>query len=117
MPLMFGVFGFFFPSGLVLYWTTSNAWQIGQQYFMLRSRPTAEQLAERARENQKSKKKGFLSSLTDRAQQERQRQPGGGRPRPSAQDGVSARRRADGRPAREEPAWEGQPGRGPGRAS
>jgi YidC/Oxa1 family membrane protein insertase len=53
MPLMFGVFGIFFPAGLVLYWTTSNAWQIGQQYFMLKTRPTAEQMAEIA--NTKSK--------------------------------------------------------------
>ena len=37
MPIMFGVFGIFFPAGLVLYWTTSNGWQIGQQYFMLKS--------------------------------------------------------------------------------
>jgi 60Kd inner membrane protein len=36
MPLMFGVFGISFPSGLVVYWTTSNLWQIGQQYVMLR---------------------------------------------------------------------------------
>ena len=33
---MFGVFGISFPSGLVVYWTTSNLWQIGQQYVMLR---------------------------------------------------------------------------------
>ena len=60
MPLMFGVFGFFFPerTGLVL--DDLQCAAIGQQYFMLRSRPTAEQLAERARENQKSKKKGCL---------------------------------------------------------
>ncbi|HEU4355784.1 MAG TPA: YidC/Oxa1 family membrane protein insertase [Actinomycetota bacterium] len=85
MPIMFGVFGFFFPSGLVLYWTTSNAWQIGQQYFMLKSRPTAEQLAERARQNEKSKKKGFMSSLTERADQERKRRDQG-RSRPSSPD-------------------------------
>ena len=36
MPILFGVFGIGFPSGLVLYWTTSNLWQIGQQYTMLR---------------------------------------------------------------------------------
>ena len=35
MPILFGVWGFFFPAGLVLYWTTSNLWQIGQQHFML----------------------------------------------------------------------------------
>ena len=36
MPLMFGVFGFGFPAGLVLYWTVSNLFQIGQQAIMLR---------------------------------------------------------------------------------
>jgi len=36
MPLMFGIFGISFPAGLVVYWTTSNLWQIGQQYVMLR---------------------------------------------------------------------------------
>jgi YidC/Oxa1 family membrane protein insertase len=75
MPLMFGVFGIFFPSGLVLYWTTSNSWQIGQQYFMLKSRPTAEQLAERAASNQRDKttKKGFMSGMMERADEERKR--------------------------------------------
>ena len=82
MPLMFGVFGIFFPAGLVVYWTTSNGWQIGQQYFMLKSRPTAEQLAERAAQNDKSKKKGLMASMTERAAQERKRreQAGGRRP-------------------------------------
>src|SRR6187200_1582242 len=37
MPLMFGIFGFTFPAGLVVYWTTSNLWQIGQQAALLRA--------------------------------------------------------------------------------
>ena len=76
MPIMFGVFGVFFPAGLVVYWTTSNAWQIGQQYFMLKSRPTAEQMAANASAKTNSdggaaKKKGFMASMTDRAEQQR----------------------------------------------
>jgi YidC/Oxa1 family membrane protein insertase len=103
MPLMFGVFGIFFPAGLVVYWTTSNGWQIGQQYFMLRSRPTAEQLAERAAQNQKAKK-GFMASMTDRAEQERRRreQTGGRRP-------ATGKPRPGGRPA----PGKGQTGKGP----
>jgi YidC/Oxa1 family membrane protein insertase len=82
MPILFGVFGVFFPAGLVLYWTTSNGWQIGQQYFMLRSRPTAEQLAETAKSKpQKAQRKGFMSSMMDRAEQERERRgTGNGKP-------------------------------------
>jgi YidC/Oxa1 family membrane protein insertase len=35
MPLLFGVWGFIFPAGLVVYWTTTNAVQIGQQYILI----------------------------------------------------------------------------------
>jgi YidC/Oxa1 family membrane protein insertase len=35
MPLLFGFWGFLFPAGLVVYWTTTNLIQIGQQHFML----------------------------------------------------------------------------------
>ena len=74
MPVLFGVFGVFFPAGLVLYWTVSNGWQIGQQYFMLKSRPTAEQLAESAKSKpQKAQRKGFMASMMERAEAERDR--------------------------------------------
>ncbi|MGZ5291016.1 MAG: YidC/Oxa1 family membrane protein insertase [Actinomycetota bacterium] len=82
MPLMFGVFGFFFPAGLVVYWTTSNAWQIGQQYYMLRTRPTAETLAAAADGKKSAEKKGFMASMVERAEEQRKRRGGttGGRP-------------------------------------
>jgi YidC/Oxa1 family membrane protein insertase len=83
MPFMFGVFGVFFPAGLVLYWTTSNAWQIGQQYFMLKNRPTAEMLAAKAGER-KSDKKGFMSSMMERAEEERRRREAGTTKRPAS---------------------------------
>jgi len=100
MPLVFGVFGFFFPAGLVLYWTTSNAWQIGQQYFMLKSRPTAETLAARA--DGKKQRKGFMASLMDRANDERRDResgngrplkPGGTKPGSTGKPGTSAQRK------------------------
>jgi YidC/Oxa1 family membrane protein insertase len=34
-PLMFAVFGLSFPAGLSLYWTTSQLWQVAQQYIMI----------------------------------------------------------------------------------
>ncbi len=36
MPLFFGFIGINFPMGLILYWTTSNAWQVGQQFVLLK---------------------------------------------------------------------------------
>ena len=35
MPMFFGFIGYTFPAGLVLYWTTSNVFQIGQQSLLL----------------------------------------------------------------------------------
>ena len=37
IPLMSGVWSFFFPAGLVIYWATSNAFRIGQQAYITRS--------------------------------------------------------------------------------
>jgi YidC/Oxa1 family membrane protein insertase len=73
LPIMFGVFGIFFPAGLVVYWTTSNVWQIGQQYYMLRTRPSAEALAAAADGKKGSEKRGLMASMVDRAEQERKR--------------------------------------------
>jgi YidC/Oxa1 family membrane protein insertase len=42
MPLLFGVWGFLFPAGLVVYWITTNLVQIGQQQFLLRQRRSRE---------------------------------------------------------------------------
>jgi YidC/Oxa1 family membrane protein insertase len=108
MPLMFGVFGFFFPAGLVLYWTTSNAWQIGQQYFMLQNRPTAEALAERA--DGKKTRKGFMASMLERADQERKRR-GAGNGRAST-DGSSGSEKPSGRKPGSPPQRRPGPGGG-----
>ena len=83
MPIMFGVFGFFFPAGLVLYWSTSNLWQIGQQYFMLKNRPTAESMkaasAKKKGPGDKPEKKGFMQKMIEQAEeQQQQRQRGEG---------------------------------------
>jgi YidC/Oxa1 family membrane protein insertase len=39
MPLSLFVSGFFFPIGVLLYWTTNNLWTLGQQFFILRKMP------------------------------------------------------------------------------
>lgn len=117
MPLMFGVFGFFFPAGLVVYWTTSNAWQIGQQYFMLKSRPTAEMLAARAAENDKgdkAKKKGFMSSMAERADAERKRREQAAGRRPAAQGKPAGQGKPSGRPGTPGKGSSGKPAPGKG---
>jgi YidC/Oxa1 family membrane protein insertase len=47
MPIMFGALGFIYQSGLVVYWTTANLFQIGQQLVMLPKMSQASQERER----------------------------------------------------------------------
>jgi YidC/Oxa1 family membrane protein insertase len=80
MPLFFGFIGFSFPSGLVLYWTVSNLFMIGQQTLLLRAGHIGPDALERRMKEQKAKiaandgkpaKKGFMASMMERAEQER----------------------------------------------
>lgn len=40
LPLVFGVGGINFPIGVLIYWTTTNIWTMGQQFFVIRRMPT-----------------------------------------------------------------------------
>uniref|UniRef100_UPI0037CC97C8 membrane protein insertase YidC n=1 Tax=Nocardioides terrisoli TaxID=3388267 RepID=UPI0037CC97C8 len=39
LPLVFGVGGIAFPIGVLFYWTTSNVWTMGQQFYVIRNNP------------------------------------------------------------------------------
>ena len=39
LPLAFAVGGVAFPIGVLLYWTTSNLWTMGQQFYVIRRNP------------------------------------------------------------------------------
>jgi YidC/Oxa1 family membrane protein insertase len=88
MPLFFGFIGFTFPAGLVLYWTTSNLFQIGQQTLLLRAghigpdaleKRMAEQRQKQAEKAGQPQKKGIIGSMLERAEQDRQRKEADGR--------------------------------------
>jgi YidC/Oxa1 family membrane protein insertase len=84
MPIMFGIFGFQFPAGLVLYWTVSNLFQIGQQSVMLRLGHIGPEAMERRIAAAKAKasskpdkpRSGFVGKMMERADQERKRRQG-----------------------------------------
>lgn len=82
MPIFFGFIGFSFPAGLVLYWTVSNVFMIGQQTLLLRAghigpealeKRMAEQKAKMAAQADKPQRKGFMASMMERADDERKR--------------------------------------------
>jgi YidC/Oxa1 family membrane protein insertase len=39
LPVVFAVGGIAFPIGVLIYWTTSNLWTMGQQFYVIRNNP------------------------------------------------------------------------------
>jgi YidC/Oxa1 family membrane protein insertase len=103
LPLVFAVGGIAFPIGVLLYWTTSNLWTMGQQFYVIRNNPAPGTPAARAkaeRDKAKAEKHGVATVAADEAggsggtavdqrptqrqqpkkQSRQQRRSGGGRP-------------------------------------
>ncbi len=83
MPLLFLVWGWQFPAGLVLYWTTSNAIQIGQQTILLKAGHIGPEAVERRIAEHRERmaqggpqKKGLMAWMSEKAStaQEQQQQ-------------------------------------------
>jgi YidC/Oxa1 family membrane protein insertase len=61
LPVVFAVGGIAFPIGVLFYWTTSNIWTMGQQFYVIRNNPapgTAAEKAKLARDKAKAAKHG-----------------------------------------------------------
>ena len=56
LPLVFAVGGIAFPIGVLLYWTTSNLWTMGQQFYVIRNNPAPNTEAFRAKERRDAEK-------------------------------------------------------------
>jgi YidC/Oxa1 family membrane protein insertase len=63
LPVVFAVGGIAFPIGVLLYWTTSNLWTMGQQFYVIRSNPapgTEAEAAKLERDRKKAAAKGIV---------------------------------------------------------
>lgn len=58
LPIVFAVGGIAFPIGLMLYWTTSNLWTMGQQFYVIRNNPAPGTPAAKAKEERDRAKAG-----------------------------------------------------------
>ena len=70
LPVVFAVGGIAFPIGVLLYWTTSNLWTMGQQFYVIRNNPAPNTEAFRAKEQrdaEKRKRKGQPAASTGTA--------------------------------------------------
>ncbi|MDC5696134.1 membrane protein insertase YidC [Intrasporangium calvum] len=57
MPIFFAISGVNFPVGVLIYWTTTNLWTMGQQFYVIRNMPAPGSLAYQAME-ERDKRKG-----------------------------------------------------------
>ena len=63
LPLVFAFGGIAFPIGVIIYWTTSNLWTMGQQFYVIRNNPAPGTPAFRAKEERdraKAVKRGVV---------------------------------------------------------
>ncbi|GIG30571.1 membrane protein insertase YidC [Cellulomonas marina] len=115
MPIIFAVSGINFPIGVLVYWTTTNLWSMGQQFYTIRKMPAPGSQAERALKERQARKRaakglpleeppaaGVVVEDKPRGQREqpkrkdRAARPGGAagtgtpRPRPAGSSGGSA---------------------------
>ena len=106
LPLVFGISGVFFPIGVLLYWTTSNLWTMGQQFYVIRNNPAPNTEAFRAKELRDAEKRKRKGEPPDRqaGQPARHQRAGRATQAPAA----PAAEEADPLPAQEDQPQAGQ---------
>jgi YidC/Oxa1 family membrane protein insertase len=78
LPVVFAVGGIAFPIGVLFYWTTSNLWTMGQQFYVIRNNPAPGTEAERAkieRDKAKAIKKGLVPEEESLPEPELEKRP------------------------------------------
>ena len=61
-PLIFAISGVNFPVGVLIYWSTTNFWTWGQQYYVIKRNPTPGSPAFEELERKRAKKSGIVES-------------------------------------------------------
>jgi YidC/Oxa1 family membrane protein insertase len=113
LPLVFAVSGINFPIGVLIYWSTTNVWSMGQQFYVIRRMPAPGSLAEKAMLERRGKRGGSdskelasgtsASTLVEPAAPVRQ-QPKKQQPRSKRKSGGTGQgRRSEGSETGEEP--------------
>jgi YidC/Oxa1 family membrane protein insertase len=62
LPVVFAVGGIAFPIGVLIYWTTSNLWTMGQQFYVIRRNPAPGTPAAAAKEQRDAAKRARKGS-------------------------------------------------------
>jgi len=73
LPVVFAVGGIAFPIGTLLYWTTSNLWTMGQQFYVIRNNPapgTPAAKAKAERDRLKAQKHGTAAVVATETEEQ-----------------------------------------------
>jgi len=64
-PVIFAISGVNFPIGVLIYWSTTNLWTWGQQFYVIKRNPTPGSPAYEELQRKKAKKSGVVESQAD----------------------------------------------------
>lgn len=64
LPLVFAISGVNFPVGVLIYWTVTNLWSMGQQYYTIKRMPTPGSIAEKQMKERQAAKAAKRAAKT-----------------------------------------------------
>lgn len=64
LPLVFAISGVNFPVGVLIYWTVTNLWSMGQQYYTIKRMPTPGSVAEKQMKERQAAKAAKRAAKT-----------------------------------------------------
>ena len=111
LPLIFAFSGVNFPIGVLIYWTTTNLWSMGQQFYSIRRMPAPGSQAELAMKERKARKasnKGLIEEAPATALIEEK--PRGQREQPKRKDRNKPRTPGEDSNSESKPGIEEDPG-------
>ncbi|OLT54440.1 membrane protein insertase YidC [Cellulosimicrobium sp. CUA-896] len=94
-PFIFAVSGVNFPVGVLVYWTTTNLWSMGQQFYTIRRMPAPGSEAERQLKERQARKKA-AKGIVDEPTTPVIEQPRGQRQQPKRKDRQRGQRPQEG---------------------
>jgi YidC/Oxa1 family membrane protein insertase len=94
LPFIFAVSGVNFPIGVLIYWTTTNLWSMGQQFYTIRRMPAPGSQAEKALKERQARKAAARGETIEEASTATaliDEKPRGQRQQPKRKDRAKAR--------------------------
>ncbi|NCT91470.1 membrane protein insertase YidC [Cellulomonas sp. APG4] len=86
LPVIFAVSGVNFPIGVLIYWTTTNLWSMGQQFYVIRRNPTPGSEAERMLKERRARRAAARGQVLEEEKPAIEEKPRGQRPQPKRKD-------------------------------